>query len=138
MASNDDASNVFIYESGQQLDSLRSLLLDAEEDGKITSSQTAELFRLVHTLKGSAAMMGYAPLADTTHRLEDVLSWLRSQTSSGSGISGKTITAITAVSLDFADTYQNAVANADGGASSAPLTELNRKIDGIGKSVCPV
>jgi two-component system chemotaxis sensor kinase CheA len=40
----------------------------------------AELFRAVHTLKGNASSLGFAPLAELAHGMEDVLERLRKRT----------------------------------------------------------
>ncbi len=44
------------------------------EDGSVVG----ELFRRVHTIKGSARMMGFTEMADLAHSMEDVLDQMRS------------------------------------------------------------
>lgn len=57
---------VFRAEVAEHLHHLRTLL-------KVGSSQLPELRRIAHTLKGTAATMGFDHVATLTHRLEDTL-----------------------------------------------------------------
>jgi len=67
---------VFLEESRDNLASLEEALVALEE--RPADAELLKLiFRMVHTLKGSAAMIGLQELADFSHSLEDVLDDLR-------------------------------------------------------------
>lgn len=68
--------DLFLDEAQGHLGSLNSSLLAMEQNpGDI--DRVDAMFRAAHSLKGGAAMMGYASLADLAHGVEDVLHELR-------------------------------------------------------------
>lgn len=63
--------DLFLTEAEDQLTSLASLLLEIEKDP--TNREIYQsLMRNAHTVKGSAATMGYAALSNLAHSLEDI------------------------------------------------------------------
>jgi two-component system chemotaxis sensor kinase CheA len=67
---------LFLAESREHLTACDSLLLEWEREPASTR-QVGGLFRAIHTVKGMAATMGYAGVADLAHRLENLLDALR-------------------------------------------------------------
>ena len=67
----------FLVEAGEHLQNLNKGLLSLEKDAA-DREMIDELFRAAHTLKGSAAMMGYPGISDVAHKAEDMLSQFRS------------------------------------------------------------
>lgn len=67
----------FREEMLEHLQALTQGLLSLESHPGVASSVT-EVFRRVHTIKGSARMMGFGEMADLSHAMEDVLDELRS------------------------------------------------------------
>jgi len=67
----------FLVEAGDHLQNLNRGLLSLERDPSDTG-MIDELFRAAHTLKGSAAMMGFQGVSDVAHKAEDMLGMLRS------------------------------------------------------------
>ena len=47
------------------------------ETGRFTEDSLNEIFRLVHTIKGSASMMLYSNISNVSHKLEDLFFFLR-------------------------------------------------------------
>ncbi|NTW57598.1 MAG: hybrid sensor histidine kinase/response regulator [Nitrospirae bacterium] len=80
MAGSFDKSGIiefFLVEAGEHIQNLNSGLLALEK----TPDDRAvidELFRAAHTLKGSAAMMGFQGVSDVGHKAEDMLGLFRS------------------------------------------------------------
>ncbi|HOV80869.1 MAG TPA: Hpt domain-containing protein, partial [Bacillota bacterium] len=70
-----DLKNIFLEEAEDLLVQIEPLILDLEK--KVTPELLDELFRLVHTLKGSAGIAGINGISKLTHRLEDLLDGLR-------------------------------------------------------------
>jgi chemotaxis protein histidine kinase CheA len=66
----------FLAEAEQYYDRIESVLVGLAEQGAQTH-QLDELLRLVHSIKGGAGMMGFIPLSQVAHRLEDFLKILR-------------------------------------------------------------
>nr|MDA8422693.1 Hpt domain-containing protein [Nitrospiraceae bacterium] len=69
----------FLVEAGEHLQNLNKGLLSLEKDPGNTA-MIDELFRAAHTLKGSAAMMGFQGVSDVAHKAEDMLGQFRSGT----------------------------------------------------------
>ena len=70
---------LFLTESREHLSACNQLLLEWEREPAATG-QVGGLFRAIHTIKGMAATMGYAGVADLAHRLENLLDALRQRT----------------------------------------------------------
>ncbi len=69
-------AELFLAESREHLSACNQLLLEWERN-PAAREPVAGLFRAVHTIKGMAATMGYARVADIAHRAESVLDALR-------------------------------------------------------------
>ncbi len=67
----------FLVEAGEHLQNLNTGLLSLEKDPS-DNGMIDELFRAAHTLKGSAAMMGFQGVSDIAHKAEDMLGMFRS------------------------------------------------------------
>jgi len=61
--------NAYVEETGDQLSILEQLFLELEKRPE-QSGVLNEIFRIVHTLKGSSATMGFSEVADFSHNLE--------------------------------------------------------------------
>ncbi len=69
--------DTFIFETTTLLDQLDEILLVAERARSLTDDQINEIFRAMHTVKGSGAMMGLAAMSEMTHRVEDMFFLIR-------------------------------------------------------------
>ena len=69
-------SEIFREEGREQLKQLRNLL-DNMQPATVSDEEINAIFRIVHTLKGSAAMVGKAELSRIIHDLEDILDEVR-------------------------------------------------------------
>jgi len=69
-------ADLFLSESRDHLTAYNHLLLEWEKD-PAQREAVGGIFRAVHTIKGMAATMGYAGVADVAHRIENLLDLLR-------------------------------------------------------------
>jgi two-component system, chemotaxis family, sensor kinase CheA len=70
---------LFAQEAEQRLGRLGQLVMELEQsDDNGISDLIAEIFREVHTLKGSAAVVGFTDVGTYAHSVEDKLGQLRS------------------------------------------------------------
>ncbi|MFT4549900.1 MAG: two-component system chemotaxis sensor kinase CheA [Pseudoalteromonas tetraodonis] len=67
---------MFLDETGEQLDSLVDVLLVLEREPGSTE-EINEAFRLIHSIKGAAGMMGFDSITVLTHQLENRFEALR-------------------------------------------------------------
>ena len=73
MSGIDSMTEFYVYENMQLLEQLEEILLSGQSDtGELSQEEIEEIFRAMHTIKGSSAMMGYDSLMNLTHSIEDV------------------------------------------------------------------
>ena len=75
--------DTFLFETGGLLENLDEILMraeQAEEISMIEESDIAEIFRTMHTIKGSAAMMGLQNMSTLAHAMEDMFFIIREKT----------------------------------------------------------
>jgi two-component system chemotaxis sensor kinase CheA len=70
--------HAFLAEAEELLEKLNQALLKLERD-RTREEPVHEVFRIVHSLKSEAALLGLAGLSRLAHRLEDVLEEIRNQ-----------------------------------------------------------
>lgn len=68
---------VFIYETTTLLEQLDEILLDAEKSKSFNDDNINEIFRIMHTIKGSSAMMDFTSISTLAHSVEDVFFIIR-------------------------------------------------------------
>lgn len=72
----DSVLEMFVFESSELITQLEDIALDSEETNAI-ETQINEVFRIVHTIKGTAAMMEFNNISSLAHSLEDVFFFIR-------------------------------------------------------------
>ena len=122
---------LFLAESREHLSASDRLLLEWEREPASTR-QVGGLFRAIHTVKGMAATMGYAGVADVAHRLENLLDALRRRAAAPSAhefqLLFRSLDALTAG-------VEGAVAGASGLPDSGLLDELDAAASVVGEAV---
>ena len=68
----DSVLEMYLYETNTLLEQLDNIMLSAEQADTLSEDDVNEIFRIMHTLKGSAAMMEFEPLMTIAHRIEDL------------------------------------------------------------------
>ncbi|NLT63561.1 MAG: chemotaxis protein CheA [Clostridiales bacterium] len=68
---------IFIHETEEMLEHLDNILLESERAKSITEENINSIFRITHTIKGSAAMMSFNNISSLAHSVEDVFYILR-------------------------------------------------------------
>lgn len=76
-SSMDSLLEAFIYETTSLLDQLDEIMLDSEKQKSLSEDSINEIFRIMHTTKGSAAMMGFNEISNLAHSVEDVFFLIR-------------------------------------------------------------
>lgn len=77
MSQTESLLDVYLYENVQLLEQLDGLLLAADKLEKFSDDQVGSIFRILHTIKGSSAMMDFDKLAKLSHAMEDVFGFIR-------------------------------------------------------------
>lgn len=73
-----DIVDFFLVEASEHLQTLNDGLLSLEENHE-NLSVVDEIFRSAHTIKGSAAMLGFNVISKLAHKMEDLLGKIRSR-----------------------------------------------------------
>lgn len=136
MLNKDNLYLIFIEESREIVTSLEADLLDLEKNMQ-DQELINQIFRGVHTLKGSSGMVEYSILTDFTHELENVLSRVRAGELK---VSQKLIS----IFLQSADTIKKLVETQPNGVNSKVKEtvikgiEILKKYQGIEIAEAPV
>lgn len=76
----DSILDAFLYETNTLLEQLDSIVLAAEQQDSFSQEDINTIFRIMHTIKGSSAMMEYNSLMSIAHRAEDLFAIIRDKT----------------------------------------------------------
>ena len=79
MSSGMDSSilDTYLYEENNLLDQLDEMLVADEKNGDFSTDDVNEIFRIMHTIKGSSAMMEFNSISTIAHHIEDVFFYIR-------------------------------------------------------------
>ena len=73
----DGMVDMYIYENGQLLEKLEEIVLENKDEESFDESSINEIFRIMHTIKGSSGVMMYDNIMKVSHKLEDIFYFLR-------------------------------------------------------------
>ena len=82
MGSGNEILDMYIYETNTLLEQLETIVLEAEKADTFSQENVNEIFRIMHTIKGSSAMMEFDTLTTVAHRIEDLFFIIRENTMS--------------------------------------------------------
>lgn len=124
---------VYLFETNGLLTHLDEILLRCEQAGDFDSESIDEIFRIMHTIKGSSAMMQFDSMATVTHKMEDLFYYVREH-----GISSKynePLTDLMFKSSDFLKTEVEKIENnepliTDIGSLEEEINSFLKKISG--------
>lgn len=74
---NDSMAEMYLYETNTLLEELDQILLGAEKSNEFNDEEINSIFRIMHTIKGSSAMMEYDKIAKVAHKVEDLFAFIR-------------------------------------------------------------
>lgn len=69
--------DIYLFETNSLLEQLEELLISAETVTDFTTDDVNEIFRIMHTIKGSSAMMQFNSLMEIAHHIEDLFFFIR-------------------------------------------------------------
>lgn len=75
--SNEPMLDVFVFETAQNIEQLEKIMLTGERRQGFAKEDIDEIFRIMHTIKGSASMMSFGAVAALAHRIEDLFFFIR-------------------------------------------------------------
>lgn len=108
---NDSMLDMYIYETSQNIEQLEQIILSGENSSCFTDEAINEIFRLMHTIKGSSAMMLFQNISTLAHSVEDLFFFLREQHPQNIDYSG--MTDLILDSVDFMKIELEKIKNGD-------------------------
>ncbi len=75
--SNEPMLDMFVFETAQNIEQLEKTILDGEKTSRFSKTEIDEIFRIMHTIKGSSAMMSFKGISSLSHRIEDLFFYIR-------------------------------------------------------------
>ena len=69
--------DVYLFENGQLLERLQEIVLEQKDEECFDEDSINEIFRAMHTIKGSSGVMMFDEITKISHKLEDVFFYLR-------------------------------------------------------------
>ena len=64
----DGMVDIYIYENGQLLEKLEEIVLETKDDDAFDENSINEIFRIMHTIKGSSGVMMYDNIMKVSHK----------------------------------------------------------------------
>jgi two-component system chemotaxis sensor kinase CheA len=77
--SNEPLLEMYLFETSQLLEQLEQLILSSEKESGFSEEAINEIFRIMHTIKGSSAMMLFDNIARLAHSIEDLFFFIRKE-----------------------------------------------------------
>ncbi len=69
--------SAFVFETNSELEELDDILLEAERNHNLSDENINSIFRITHTIKGSAAMIELGSISTLAHTVEDIFYIIR-------------------------------------------------------------
>lgn len=90
---------LYLFETTQLIEQLEQIILDSEKVGEFGTEEVNEIFRIMHTIKGSSAMMLYDNISTLAHSVEDMFFYIRED--KPEGLDHRKITDLILEAIDF-------------------------------------
>lgn len=111
----DSVLDMYLFEENTLLEQLDEILLKAEKEQAFDKECIDEIFRIMHTIKGSSAMMQFNSIMTISHKLEDLFYYIREN-----GIKNEFNEELVTLVFKFTDFIKDEIAKIERGES---LTE---------------
>ena len=69
--------DIYLFENGQLLEQLQEIVLEQKDEECFDEESINEIFRTMHTIKGSSGIMMFDEITTVAHKLEDIFFYLR-------------------------------------------------------------
>ncbi len=69
--------DMYLFENGQLLERLQDIVLEQKDEECFDEDAINEIFRAMHTIKGSSGVMMFDEITKVSHKLEDVFYYIR-------------------------------------------------------------
>ncbi|MDF2675254.1 MAG: chemotaxis protein CheA [Clostridiales bacterium] len=108
---NEPMLDIYIFEISHLVEQLEGIVLNCEKSGLYSSEAINEIFRVMHTIKGSSAMMLFNGIANLAHSIEDLFFFMREK--KPTNIDCSALTDLVFESVDFIKLELEKIKNGD-------------------------
>lgn len=108
---NEPMLEIYIFETTQILDQLEQVIISSEKSAKFSEEGVNEIFRFMHTIKGSSAMMLFNNITAVAHSMEDIFYFIRERKPEHLDFSA--LSDLVLEGVDFIKIEVNKIKNAD-------------------------
>ena len=108
---NEPMLDIYMFEISHLIEQLEGTVLNSEKSGSYSSEAINEIFRIMHTIKGSSAMMLFNDIANLAHSIEDLFYFLREE--KPAYVDCSTLTDLVFESIDFIKLELEKIKNGD-------------------------
>lgn len=77
MGNKEPMLELFIFETLEMIEQLQQIIIDSEKNEKLEIDAINEIFRIMHTIKGSSGMMMFSNISNLSHTIEDLFYFIR-------------------------------------------------------------
>lgn len=106
----DSVLDMYLFEANSLLEQLDDILLRAESKQAFDKDCIDEIFRIMHTIKGSSAMMKFNSIMTISHKVEDLFYYIREN-----GVDGKYNETLVNLVFKFTDFIKGEIAKIEEG-----------------------
>lgn len=122
---NESMIELYLFETYQLMEQLEQLVIYSERNSTYSKNDVNEIFRIMHTIKGSSAMMKYDNIAKVAHSIEDLFYFIREENSEN--IDFNIVSDIVLDGVDFIKAELEKVKNGD--ISEGSANDLIEKVE---------
>ena len=122
---------MFSFEMSQLVEQLEQTIIQAESG--YSMDQINEVFRIMHTIKGSAAMMLFDNISASAHAIEDLFFYLREENPQGidySRLTDYVLSSMDFIKAELEKVEQGIKPDGDGSATSNAIKQYLQEIKG--------
>lgn len=130
---NESMLDMYIFETTQLIEQLEQLVIDGEKENGFTDSIN-EIFRIMHTVKGSSAMMLFNNISELSHSVEDLFYYLREK--KPKGVDNNILSDIVLDAIDFIKNEVSKIqeGNMPDGDSTSKISEIKEFLNELKES----
>lgn len=77
MATREPMLDMFVFETNEMIEQLQQIMMEGEKTEEIGQNAINEIFRIMHTIKGSSGMMMFDNISHLAHSIEDMFYFIR-------------------------------------------------------------
>lgn len=121
----DGMLDVYLFENRQLLEKLQDKVLEQKDEECFDEESINEIFRTMHTIKGSSGIMMFDDITEVSHKLEDIFYYIRE--SHPDNVSHVELVEHVLTVADFINGEMDKLA--DGGSADGSSKEIVKELD---------